>query len=262
MTPKAGLDVDFDAFVKLPVFVNLTWISDDNLKTSLEDSQTIRVGRTIKDTEVVHSVSCYNMSDGRLDEFLKEDSVLHLNVLRGDRVSEHQKYQHANELIEAIKGKMTDVKELTIFAAGYPEKHPESSSLDSDLLYLRRKVDAGVDVILTQVVYSAEIFVEFLCNCRKANIHVPILPGLYIPHNFKELNRLIEITKIQMPELHYEAFKSRRETDEDFQTYSVIWMMTLIKEIKLKSPEFIPGYHFYTMNNFDMIRKCLPLMEF
>ena len=123
------------------------------------------------------------------------------------------------------------------------------------------QIDAGVDFILTQVVFSADVFVKFLCNCRRVGITVPIIPGLYIPHNFTELNRLMMITKIQMPAYYYEAFKSRRENDEDFKTYSVIWMMALIRDIKQKSPEFVPGFHFFTMNNFDMIKKCLPLME-
>ena len=64
-----------------------------------------------------------------------------------DTVNEHQKYKHANELVETIKVKMTDIKKLTIFGAGYPEKHPESSSVDEDLLYLKTKVGASFDCI-------------------------------------------------------------------------------------------------------------------
>ena len=63
-----------------------------------------------------------------------------MNELIVDLISEHQKYMYANELIEAIKEKMTDVKKLTIFAAGYPELKRGSSSIDFDLMYLKRKV--------------------------------------------------------------------------------------------------------------------------
>lgn len=85
ITPKHEMHINFDGFVKLPLFVNLTWFLDYNLKTALTDSQTIKVGKTIKATEVVHSVTCYNMSDRKLDEFLNEESVVHLNVLRGGK---------------------------------------------------------------------------------------------------------------------------------------------------------------------------------
>ncbi|CAO1413749.1 unnamed protein product [Diamesa serratosioi] len=260
ITPKKDVTVNFSEFVKLPLFVNLTWIKDDNLKVTLTDSSTIQIGSAISSTEVVHSITCFNLTEQKLDEFLNHKSVVNLNVLRGDVVDEHQKYKHANELIEAIKGKM--IKEMTIFGAGYPDKHPESTSFDEDLLNLKNKVDAGVDVILTQVIFSAEKFVEFVRNCRKVGIQVPILPGLYIPHNYKELKRIINLTKIQMPEDIYQHFKSRRENDEEFKNYSINWMMTVIKDIKQKSPEFISGYHFFTMNNFEMIQKCIQLIDF
>lgn len=81
ITPKPEMHINFDGFVKLPLFVNLTWLHDYNLKTAL----TIKVGKTITATEVVHSVTCYNMSDSKLDEFLNEESVVHLNVLRGGK---------------------------------------------------------------------------------------------------------------------------------------------------------------------------------
>lgn len=83
LTPKTGLTVSLSEFVKLPLFVNLTSIKDDNLKVALKDSQTIQVGSAISATEVVHSITCYNLSECQLDEFLAEESVLHLNVLRG-----------------------------------------------------------------------------------------------------------------------------------------------------------------------------------
>lgn len=65
-----------------------------------------------------------------------------------------------------------------------------------------------------------------------------------------------------MPEEIYQHFKSRRENDEEFKKFSINWMMTVLKDIKQKSPEFIAGYHFFTMNNFEMIQKCIQLIDF
>jgi methylenetetrahydrofolate reductase (NADPH) len=113
-----------------------------------------------------------------------------------DIVSEDQKFKFANELITAMREKAVDTDKLiTIFAGGYPETHVESPTLNEDLNHLKRKVEAGVDVILTQVVFSAERFAAFVKNCRAVGINqVPIIPGLYIPLNLKELELMLRIT--------------------------------------------------------------------
>lgn len=91
MTPKSGIQLDFNEFSKKPLFLALTWIKDDNLKCGLSvgDSPIVSIGKLVKNCHVVHHLSCYNLSEGKLDEFLGEDSVKNICVVRGGEFFEH-----------------------------------------------------------------------------------------------------------------------------------------------------------------------------
>ena len=99
ITPKKDVNVNFNEFVKLPLFVNLSWIKDDNLKVTLTESLTVRIGSAISSTEVVYSITCYNLTDQKLNEFLNDDSVLNLNVLRGGESLYFQFNQFSEEIM-------------------------------------------------------------------------------------------------------------------------------------------------------------------
>jgi methylenetetrahydrofolate reductase (NADPH) len=148
---------------------------------------------------------------------------------------------------------------VTIFAAGYPEKHHDAESINSDIDNLSAKVQAGVDGILTQVVFSASKFCEFVVKCRERGIStdVPIIPGIYIPYTFDELNRILIITKATIPDEMYEKLKSMRDNDQLFQEESLKFIKELIENIKRTSAEFICGFHFFTMNNFYMLNSLV-----
>lgn len=83
ISPKAGFIVDFSEFVKLPLFINLTWIKDENLKMQFKDCSSFKIGHEIESVPVVHSITCYNLNDQKLQEILNENSVKNLLVLRG-----------------------------------------------------------------------------------------------------------------------------------------------------------------------------------
>jgi methylenetetrahydrofolate reductase (NADPH) len=182
-----------------------------------------------------------------------------------DIVDDKQKFKYASELIAEVRRKSRESqKEVTIFAGGYPESHIESTTPEEDLRNLKRKVETGVDVILTQVVFSAEKFVEFVRKCRDIGIsrHVPIIPGLYIPYNFKELNSILKITKVSIDLEIYQTFEGLKEDPEEFQKFSLTFTTNMIKSIQQTSPEFIRGFNFFTMNNFQMIHKLVELVNF
>lgn len=84
ITPKSELQLNFNEFSKLPLFVALTWIKDDNLKAdSISDSPTIQIGEKIQSSFVIHHLSCYNLNEVKLDEFLEDDTVFNVAVVRG-----------------------------------------------------------------------------------------------------------------------------------------------------------------------------------
>lgn len=180
---------------------------------------------------------------------------------------ENQTYKHANELISVLRQKaIAKGKEITIMAAGsaYAEIE-EESSIEEKIKHLKDKVDAGVDVIITQVLYSAENFIEFLARCREYGISsaVPIIPGCYIPRTFDELNLMQKITNVYLPEQLYFDLEESRDDEEKFQKIGLSFMVKMIKQIQRASPEFIRGYHFFTFSSkLTMIQKLIKLVSF
>lgn len=176
--------------------------------------------------------------------------------------SESQKFKTASELVTAIRARTLDRKNMTIFAAGYPETHKKAASSTEDILNLKKKIDSGVDIILSQVCFSAETFVDFVKRCRSVNISIPILPGLYIPRNLKELNFLLNLTKASIEAQVYGNLQRLEDDCEGFQQFSLEFTAQLVNDIKRKSPEHIPGFHFFSMNNFEMIQKLAQVIDF
>lgn len=91
---------------------------------------------------------------------------------------------------------------------------------------------------------------------------VPILPGLYIPYNMKELDLILKITRVSMKPEIYRKFENLKDDEDAFKKFSVLFMTVLIRNIQELSPEFISGYHFFTMNNFDMIQRLINVVDF
>lgn len=112
-------------------------------------------------------------------------------------------------------------------------------------------------MIITQICFSATTIVEFIKKCRSNDIKVPIIPGLYIPRNFQELKRILDFTKVEISKELFEKFKSLENNQEEFEKYSIDFMSNMIREIQAKSSERIICYHFFSMNDFTMIKKII-----
>src|SRR5690349_15180687 len=135
-------------------------------------------------------------------------------------VDENQKFKFANELIKEIRTKTDKTREtITVFGAGYPEAHVESINDECDLQNLKKKVECGVDIVLTQVVFSADKFVDFVRRCRQIGIssEVFIIPGLYIPLNMNELDFVLQITKSSMESEVYKRLVELKNDTEEFK---------------------------------------------
>lgn len=283
VTPKEGLKIDFNEFKVLPLFIDITWIDNQNLNfTPIKSSPSFELASKIDSSHVVNSITCNSLTDENLDEILSDSEMIrNFTILRGgkrresmkvkmiknfrriaDEVKASQKFKFANELIAEVRKKTDNAgKSVTIFAGGYPEGHLESKSLDEDVQNLKRKVESGVDIILTQVFFSADTFIEFVKRCRESGINVPIIPGLYIPYNFRELKMIFRITEVSMEPQIYEHFEKLKDNHEEFQKFSLTFVTKMVKDIQERSSEFILGFHFYSMNNFAMIQKLIETVD-
>jgi methylenetetrahydrofolate reductase (NADPH) len=193
-------------------------------------------------------------------QFLGIDNVL---VLRGDArkadatfVPTPGGHAYASGLLKQVtqmnQGKYlhqehddTFKTDFCIGVAGYPEKHFESPNLKTDFKYLKKKVDLGADFIVTQMFYDVQKYIDFVEQCRKNDIHVPIIPGLKPITSSKQLVSLPKLFHIDVPEALSEAVSSCK-SEADVKEVGIEWMIHQGKElVKIGAPVL----HFYTMSN-------------
>ncbi len=130
-----------------------------------------------------------------------------------------------------------------IGVAGYPEKHFEAPNMESDIRYLKMKVDAGADYITTQMFFDNKKFFEFVKNCREAGIEVPIIPGLKPITSKKQLSVLPRTFYVDIPTgLSNEILKCK--TDAEVEIVGTEWLLSQSKELK---KEGVPVLHYYTL---------------
>jgi len=180
--------------------------------------------------------------------YLGIDNVL---VLRGDAAKNETAFEpepgghkYASDLLRQVVNlnagvyiedelKNSHKTEFCIGVAGYPEKHFEAPNMDTDLAYLKAKVDAGADYIITQMFFDNAKFYAFVDACRAAGITVPIIPGLKPVYSKKQLNILPKTFHIDLPkDLSNEILNCK--TDAEVEQVGAEWLLMQSKDLKKK----------------------------
>ncbi|HRG58233.1 MAG TPA: methylenetetrahydrofolate reductase [NAD(P)H] [Bacteroidia bacterium] len=200
-------------------------------------------------------------------QYLGIDNVL---ALRGDPVKTESTFtpkENGNayavdlvkQIVEMNQGTYMDNEiqavpsEFCIGVAGYPEKHFEAPNFNTDLKYLKAKIDAGADYIVTQLFYDNEKFFKFREACLEAGIKVPIIPGLKPISTAKQLTILPKIFNIDIPEtLSDELLKAKSEIEA--KEIGIQWGIQQAKEL-IKNG--VPCLHFYTMGKSESVRRIV-----
>jgi len=141
--------------------------------------------------------------------------------------------------------------DFCIGVAGYPEKHPEAPNLQSDLLNLKAKVDAGAEYIVTQMFFDNHKYFEFVKSCRNAGIEVPIIPGLKPLSTRNQLVTLPQTFHVDIPqELAAEVQKCKSR--QSIYELGIAWSIAQSQELIAAG---VPVLHYYTMGKSDNIQK-------
>ena len=198
-------------------------------------------------------------------QYLGIDNVL---ALRGDAIKTETTFvpepggnKYAVELVEQIiqinKGEFLDGEKFEasthpfcIGVAGYPEKHFEAPNFKADLNYLKAKVDAGAEYIVTQLFYDNSAYFRFVDACKNEGINVPIIPGLKPIVNKKQLTVLPKIFNIDIPFELYELMDAA-QTDAEAKQIGIEWGIAQSKELIAKG---VPCLHFYTMGKSEAVK--------
>ena len=220
--------------------------------------------------EIVPHVICGGSSRSHVESELLDLHFLGLDnimALRGDAIPGQKHFQpepdgfsHSSELVGMIRdlnhGRYLDptVKDglctdFCIGVAGYPEKHFEAANLESDILNLRKKVEAGADYIVTQMFFDNDRFFQFVDLCRKAGITVPIIPGLKPISSKKQIDLLPRSFHIDLPQPLVKLMEKTTTAEEAYQA-GIDWAVRQSRELL---DHGVPAIHYYTMAKPDNV---------
>jgi len=228
--------------------------------------------------DTVPHIICGGFSVGETEDalinldYLGIDNVL---LLRGDAAKNEANFEpepgghnYTIDLVKQVQDlnagiyqeedlKNTASTKFCVGVSGYPEKHFEAPNMDTDLQYLKNKIDAGADYIVTQMFFDNAKYFAFVDACRTAGINVPIIPGLKPIFNKKQLTVLPKIFHIDLPTaLSSEILKCKE--DADVEKIGAEWL--LHQSIELKKAG-VPALHYYTLGKpfliADVVKKLM-----
>ena len=186
-------------------------------------------------------------------------------ALRGDSLTGEKRftpdpegYAHASELVAAIRRfEQENGGSFCIGVGAYPEKHFEAANLETDIEFLKKKVDAGADVVITQMFFDNSVFYRFVDRCRAAGITVPIIPGLKPISTARQIALLPEAFSIDIPVELTEAIRQAGDDKEAVYRIGTDWCIAQCRDLLFHG---LPAVHFYTMgksrNIVEILKAC------
>jgi methylenetetrahydrofolate reductase (NADPH) len=179
----------------------------------------------------------------------QDNQVFNIMALRGDPpmgvstfVPCEDGFCHASEMVTFIKA---NFPKMSVGIAGFPEGHPESRNRILEMDYLKAKVDAGADYIVTQLFFDNRDYFDFIERCELAGIKIPIIPGILPITSRKSMMRMSDLAAgIRFPS-HLLKALFRADDDETFAKVGVHWATQQVLDLLHND---VPGIHFYTFN--------------
>ena len=261
-----------------PAYINITThrsevvyreVADGVFQRSFERKRpgTVAIAAALKGRYGVPAVPhliCSGFSKTEIENELIDLSYLgitNLLVLRGDRAKGENRFvpvagghEHAVELCQQVeefnRGRMLDGEEheplhrFSFGVAGYPEKHEEAMNLDIDIEYLKAKIDAGAQYVVTQMFFDNSRYFAFVERCRAAGITVPIIPGIKPLTSLTQQALLPKTFHIDLP-MDLAKELRRCTSNDDVKALGVEWGIQQARELKAAA---VPSIHFYSMN--------------
>ena len=186
-----------------------------------------------------------------LDE-LRANNVRNILALRGDLKdkSDLGEFHHASELIKFIKDEYGD--EFDIFAACYPEKHPEAKSLDEDLKYLKEKCDLGVKALISQLFFDNDVFRQWREKARSIGITQPVIAGIMPITSAVQISKVVEMCGASVPVRVRRFADAYGFNQAAIREAGIAYAAEQIIDLIAGDVE---GIHLYTMNQPDVVRR-------
>jgi methylenetetrahydrofolate reductase (NADPH) len=238
-----------------PSFVSVTYGAGGSTRERTHST----VKRMLAETDLVPAahLTCVDASKAEVDDVVKaywDAGVRHIVALRGDPASgvgekyepHPQGYAYSSDLVAGIK----KIGSFEVSVAAFPEKHPESTSIDQDLDVMKKKVDAGATRAITQFFFDNEQYLRFLEKVRAKGINIPIVPGILPVQNFKQAKNFAERAGASVPQWLAERFEG---LDNDVATRKLVAAAIASEQVLDLVDEGVTDFHFYTMNRADLV---------
>jgi methylenetetrahydrofolate reductase (NADPH) len=238
-----------------PSFVSVTYGAGGSTRERTHAT----VKRIIAETALAPAahLTCVAADRAEVDSVIRSyvaAGVRHIVALRGDplggiaeRYTPHpQGYQNAAELVAAIK----TIADVEVSVSAYPEKHPDSLSVDADIDMLQAKVDAGAGRAITQFFFDNDLYFRYLDRVRARGITIPVVPGVLPVQNFKQMCVFAERCGTRVPAWLADRFTG---LDADAATRRLIAAAVAAEQVMDLVDRGVTDFHFYTMNRADLV---------
>ncbi|MGD9501044.1 MAG: methylenetetrahydrofolate reductase [NAD(P)H] [Methyloceanibacter sp.] len=224
------------------------------------------VGRILRETTLTPAahLTCVAATREEIDHVIRDYwdlGVRHIVALRGDppggagtRYEPTQGgYVNAADLVKGIKS----VAPFEVSVGCYPEKHPESPTVEADIDMLQAKIDAGATTAITQFFFENELFYRYLDRIRARGITIPVVPGIIPIHNFKQVSGFAAKSGTHVPDWLGRRFEG---LDDDQETRHLVAAAVAAEQVLDLVDHGINMFHFYTLNRADLVYAICHLL--
>ncbi len=241
-----------------PAFVSVTYGAGGSTRERTHRT----VKRILDETSLKPAahLTCVGASRDEVDEVIREyweTGVRHIVALRGDPppteggiggvyAPREDGYANATELTKAVRG----IAPFEVLVGVYPEKHPESPSIEHDIDVLKQKVDAGATLAISQFFFDIDAFLRFNDKVRAAGITIPIVPGIMPVTNFNGLKKMSQACQTAVPTWLANLFEG---LDNDAETRRLIACSVAAEMCAKLQEQGFEDFHFYTLNRADLV---------
>lgn len=244
--------------VYCPDFVSVTYGAGGSTRAFTEEI-TLAAKRSAG-TEVMAHLTCVGQTKEEVHGVLgrlEAEGVENIIALRGDPprgstefVPVEGGFQHATDLLQHVKSNF----KFGVAAACYPEGHTESVDLDSDLKYVKMKVDNGADFLVTQLFYDNRHYYDFLERARSGGIDVPIIPGVLPVLNSAQVRRFTTLSGSEIPPDLDRLLDKYADNEDSARDMGVEYATAQVRDLWESG---VPGVHFYVLNRSYSVSRIL-----
>jgi methylenetetrahydrofolate reductase (NADPH) len=235
-----------------PAFVSVTYGAGGSTRERTHST----IKRILAETELKPAahLTCVGASRAAIDDVVRDylkSGIQHIVALRGDMpepgpyAQVEGGYASTPELIRGIRA----VGPIEVSVSAYPERHPDSPSVEHDYALLKAKIDAGATRAITQFVYDTDVVLRFADRAYREGIRVPIVPGIMPATNFKGVARMAKRCGASIPPSLARKFEG---LDDDLETRKLIAATVAAEQVERLRRHGFDSFHFYTLNQADL----------